>query len=66
MADRWFETSEWQLGNGRWVPEAQIFQRGPERITQTRVTPSNDADFETQQEARGISAAIAHKWMAEH
>ncbi len=65
MGKHWWETSEYQLKTGHWVPRVDINLDIPRGISTVRLEASDDRTFDDQAKAKAASESMAKKWLAE-
>lgn len=63
MGKRWWEEKEYQLQDGRWVPQVHLMELIPDGVEVHRLLAREGFSLGTQAEAKAYSAAMALKWL---
>lgn len=65
LSVRW-EPAHYQLQTGKWWPEARLFEEVPGGIESSKIQSSAGKVFDTEEEARDYSNALAARWVREN
>jgi hypothetical protein len=63
MSQVWSESKHYQLENGKWVPHVHLFEIGANGLTVMPLYAPEGRVFETEEEARRCSDAMAKRWI---
>jgi hypothetical protein len=63
MVDFKWKCKQYQLKTGKWVPEVYLYEHDAGELKVTSVLAPKGIEFDSEDEARSYSEAMAKKWL---
>lgn len=66
MRKLWWETREYELKAGGWVPQVHLMELVPDGVEVSQLLAPTGVVCDSQEEAKAYSEAMARKWIRDN